>query len=516
MRLSFISLGLLPALAWSTPLRRASTIKWTPCEANQTEAIECGILPAPLDYTNNASNATVNLELRRIPAANSPARGSILFNFGGPGANGFASLEAYGAALSAATGGYHNLIVIAPRGTSKTLRFSCYATDEERAAAGVLYEPLAGNSSDTATGMNYATSEIFADTCYATQNRTGRFVSTSFTARDFMHVVDALNEDGLLRYWGFSYGTILGATLSYMFPDRMDRVVLDGVVNPHQYYSNREVELFADTDKVFEGFCSGCVATPENCTLAKNRTASELQEALEDFLVDLKFNPIILPVAGAPYILKYTTAITALFSNLYFPTTWPATATFIDNLMTGNLEEAGDYITQLLNTDAGMDDEAQFGIKCGDAFRTDTDREDIQSILEQRGETSKLFGDTADVVLMRCADWKLKPQERYTGDFKAKTKNPVLLIGNTHDPVTPLVSARNASAGLEGSVILEHSAYGHTTLAQGSICTAKAIRSYFLDGTLPEPDTKCEIETELFSGQGGWAEVIEELTKGGN
>jgi pimeloyl-ACP methyl ester carboxylesterase len=35
---------------------------------------------------------------------------------------------------------------------------------------------------------------------------------------------------------GFSYGTLLGATVAAMFPDKMDKVVLDGVVNPFEYY----------------------------------------------------------------------------------------------------------------------------------------------------------------------------------------------------------------------------------------------------------------------------------------
>jgi len=29
---------------------------------------------------------------------------------------------------------------------------------------------------------------------------------------------------------------VLGATVAAMFPDRMDRVVIDGVQNPHLYY----------------------------------------------------------------------------------------------------------------------------------------------------------------------------------------------------------------------------------------------------------------------------------------
>jgi pimeloyl-ACP methyl ester carboxylesterase len=82
-------------------------------------------------------------------------------------------------------------------------------------------------------------------------------MSTAFIARDMMQIVDALGEDGLLRYYGqfklhlryyiglneiqlgFSYGTVLGATVAAMFPDRMDKIVLDGVVNIHEWLYGR-------------------------------------------------------------------------------------------------------------------------------------------------------------------------------------------------------------------------------------------------------------------------------------
>lgn len=34
-----------------------------------------------------------------------------------------------------------------------------------------------------------------------------------------------------------SYGTALGSTLAAMFPDRINSMVLDGVLNPHEYYN---------------------------------------------------------------------------------------------------------------------------------------------------------------------------------------------------------------------------------------------------------------------------------------
>jgi pimeloyl-ACP methyl ester carboxylesterase len=34
---------------------------------------------------------------------------------------------------------------------------------------------------------------------------------------------------------GHSYGTYLGETLAAMFPERVERMVLDAVLNPHEY-----------------------------------------------------------------------------------------------------------------------------------------------------------------------------------------------------------------------------------------------------------------------------------------
>lgn len=55
----------------------------------------------PLDYTNKNSTDVIDLELQRIPASKGAKKGSILFNFGGPGSVGAASFVPFGKILQA-------------------------------------------------------------------------------------------------------------------------------------------------------------------------------------------------------------------------------------------------------------------------------------------------------------------------------------------------------------------------------------------------------------------------------
>ena len=80
----------------------------------------------------------------------------------------------------------------------------------------------------------------------------------------------------------------MGATLAAMFPDRIDKVVLDGNMNVHQYWNGWESEMFAATDATFRGFLAGCVAAgPELCPFEKDKTPEQLEEEIVGLLDDL-------------------------------------------------------------------------------------------------------------------------------------------------------------------------------------------------------------------------------------
>lgn len=75
----------------------------------------------------------------------------------------------------------------------------CYDDPVSLAAAPPF---IAGYSHEFALGQDWSASIVLSEDCAKKQNETGSLIGTAFVARDIMQIVDALKEDGLLRFWG--------------------------------------------------------------------------------------------------------------------------------------------------------------------------------------------------------------------------------------------------------------------------------------------------------------------------
>ncbi|MFZ8420372.1 alpha/beta fold hydrolase, partial [Staphylococcus aureus] len=71
----------------------------------------------------------------------------------------------------------------------------------------------------------------FAQACQDHSDGILPYITTENSARD-MDVLRAVLGDPKLNYLGFSYGTLLGATYAGLFPERVNRMVLDGGIDP--------------------------------------------------------------------------------------------------------------------------------------------------------------------------------------------------------------------------------------------------------------------------------------------
>ncbi|KAL2868904.1 alpha/beta hydrolase [Aspergillus lucknowensis] len=479
---------------------RTDGVSWGACEID-LPSVQCANFTVPLDYTKPNSRATLDLQLLRVPAVKQPKKGTILFNFGGPGLEARLTLAGTAQTLLAITGGEYDLVANDPRGTANTLTASCFNTTAERATfVGEPSSVIPSRDDELALGRVWGQTQVVEDQCFNFPGfrQRGSLIGTAFAARDLLQIVDAIEDDGLLRYYGTSYGTVLGATFAAMFPDRVDRLILDGVLNPHEYFNGYDVEAWADSDRTFSGFVEECLKAPDLCALGSRRVYPEdLEKDVYNLLEDLREEPL----SQGDLLIDSSLVQTFIRFSLYSPQFYPALATALEGLLSQDAAAFADVYDAFV--ESGLDltqspDESSFAILCGDKRVPEQSLEEMAPVFEALEDESRLLGSSGHIQAMICQHWRIEANARYEGNFTAATRHPLLVIGNTFDPATPLRSAQNISAGFEGSVVLEHGGFGHTTLSQGSSCTINAIRSYFQDGTLPEPDTVCEADYAPF------------------
>ncbi|KAG8681612.1 hypothetical protein FRC11_000899, partial [Ceratobasidium sp. 423] len=151
-----------------------------------------------------------------------------------------------------------------------------------------------------------------------------KYVGTPATARDMVALYDYLEGTKLINYYGISYGTILGNFFVNMFPERVGRVAIDGVVNPWDWATKQPLQLgydsFTSTDANFNEFASHCAAAgPSKCAIAQEGSTVD---SIRDWVFDL--------IALAYDHTKATggAIITSgeLRAILYHPPQWPGLA----------------------------------------------------------------------------------------------------------------------------------------------------------------------------------------------
>ena len=92
----------------------------------------------------------------------------------------------------------------------------------------------------------------------------------------------------------------------------------------------------------------------------------------------------------------------------------------------------------------------------------------------------------------------MRSAHRYRGPWDRRTANPVLVIGNTFDPATPLRGAVAMTQDLGRARLLTMDGYGHTALLNTSSCINRYEGRYFVSGVLPPQATTCAQDEKPF------------------
>jgi pimeloyl-ACP methyl ester carboxylesterase len=85
---------------------------------------------------------------------------------------------------------------------------------------------------DELLAYQQAKAAAFGDSCYENTGPLLEYVDTKSTVQDLDMLRYVVGEGSALNYFGFSYGTDIGAQYIDMFPEQVGRVVLDGATDP--------------------------------------------------------------------------------------------------------------------------------------------------------------------------------------------------------------------------------------------------------------------------------------------
>ncbi|GLB12307.1 hypothetical protein AtubIFM57258_009590 [Aspergillus tubingensis] len=279
-------------------------------------------------------------------AKNASATGDrhIFLNPGGPGASGVGFLRGSASDLNKLIGEDFHLLSFDPRGVSGSVpKAVCYASNAERTAA------FASNPWDLQfqAGEMYTRAENKANACKDMMGDYGRYINTPQIAADMDLILDAIGQQKMF-YWGLSYGTTLGQTYAQIFPERVSRMVLDGINHLDEWYNSFLFEEYlTDTDKIFTGFVEECIKAKEACPLRSIKgeqlwSPSQLQSHIVSFLRELEEEPIPVYLSSTSYgaITRRSLVRNGIFFALYKPSTWPAFAHNLVELLNGNTTPA--------------------------------------------------------------------------------------------------------------------------------------------------------------------------------
>ncbi|KII90368.1 hypothetical protein PLICRDRAFT_38880 [Plicaturopsis crispa FD-325 SS-3] len=159
------------------------------------------------------------------------------------------------------------------------------------------------------------------------------------------------------------------------------------------------------------------------------------------------------------------------------------------------------------NTPWLEENEAFYAIACGDGEPLADDMVEYARYMEGLAEISTLAAPLWGAHHLKCMQWQIRAKWRYTGAFAGKTAHPLLVISPQFDPVCPLHDARAVQARYEGAGLLVQKSYGHCSISSPSLCTAKNVRAYFVNGTVPAEGTECDVDELPFGIETGGRKV---------
>lgn len=449
----------------------SDTIEWDDCGT-----AECGTLDVPYDY-DDPSKGSFTLALAKHEATGDRI-GSLLVNPGGPGFGGMVlALQAPGI-YSSAILEHFDIIGWDPRGTGEsTPAVDC--VDEYDTYFGLDVPPSDQAEHDAIVEAG----REFGIECEENSGEILPYISTEASARDIDSIRQALGEDQI-SYFGFSYGSELGAVWVKLFPETVRAAVIDGASDPEAGYVQGGLNQAMGFERQLDAFLAQC---SDDTTCAFN-SGGDAAGAFDALMEELGQSPLEVSADRTP--VTRGVAYTAVANAMYLQELWPglaeALADAADGDGSGLLAGYDDYYQRLPDGSYGNELEAFLAISCLD----DPGPRTVEGVDENIPEFQALaprLGDSFAYGYV-CALWPIDPVGKV--DVTGAGDGPIVVIGTTGDPATPLESTENMAKTLADGRLIVVTADQHTGYGVNS-CVDDAVDAYLVDLEAPEDGLEC-------------------------
>ncbi len=445
---------------------------WKKCAGTRTE---CATLVVPLDYRRPIDGQTVTLKMKRRLATGA-SLGPLLVNPGGPGVGGTVMVDSAEGYFDSALLDRFDITAWDPRGTGGSNGIVCLDDVDQFLAL----DPTPDDAAERQAIVD--ADALFAEGCKSRSGRVLAFVGTEDSARDIDQIRQALGVEQI-SYFGFSYGSRLGATYATLFPTRVRTMVIDGAEDPNATGTEASLQQLIGFDRAFESYLAWCSADG-GCPF---RHGGDPGTAFDELMAKIDAKP--LTVRSNRTKVNQGVTINAVAEVLYAEGRWPLLSDALAAAERGDGSQLlglyDSYTRRNSLADKHLFDAFQV-ITCLDKPGP-TNAVDAQALIDRATAAAPRLGRFLSSPSIVCANLPTSPPP---AKLTAAGAGNVLVVGTTGDPATPYADTVKMATALEGGILLTVKANQHTGY-NANDCAGAAVDNVLINKVFPPVGTVC-------------------------
>jgi pimeloyl-ACP methyl ester carboxylesterase len=459
--------------------RPSPKLDWEDCGVDT----ECARLTVPLDYENRDNDKTIEIALLRVRASDPERRiGSLLMNPGGPGAPGAEFAGSIASVLPDEIRERFDIVGFDPRGTGESSPVTCQ--DDLDDVFSLDYSP---DTPDERARLGAGLDEL-AQACEQRSGDVLPYVSSQNTARDMDRIRRAVG-DRKLTYVGYSYGTYIGTLYAKLFPKKVRALVLDGAIDPNLSAVEIGREQAMGFEQSLDAFLDNC-SRNSRCPFYN---AGDSAGAFDRLAARVDAQPLPADdgrvLGGGEFDLGVAQALYS--GRAGYPQLQQALAAAKRGDGDRLLDLSDQYTGRRRDGTYDSSQPAFWAIGCLDGPLIGGPDAFQAAEPEFRAAAPRVGVALLNAGLI-CAYWKVPPVES-PAPIRIDGVPPVLVIGTTNDPATPLKWSEGLASQISGASLLVAEGSQHTSFvtAFNGCVDDKAVK-YLVDVEPPPNGTRCD------------------------